>query len=105
MFIIAAIMNPFEMLKDIKNLKNYAETIKKNIDGIVVEGTSGGGLVKITLGGDFHIKSIFLDPIAVDNRDVAMLQDLIKAAHTDAWNKLKEEINKNFGPMTSELSL
>lgn len=98
-------MNPFEMLKNIKDFKEQAEAIKKNIDIISVEGASGGGLVKITLNGDFHVKSVFLDPIAVDNRDVPMLQDLIKAAHNDALAKLKYEINKNFGSMAAELSL
>jgi DNA-binding protein YbaB len=41
---------------------------------------------------------IELDPIAVDNRDVPMLQDLIIAAFSDAQSKVMDEMKQKLGP-------
>ena len=42
-----------------------------------------------------------LDPIAVDNRDIPMLQDLIRSAHTDAIEKIKETLKEKMGPLAA----
>ena len=42
-----------------------------------------------------------LDPIAVDNRDIPMLQDLIRSAHTDAIEKVKEALKERMGPLAA----
>ncbi|EMB21952.1 YbaB/EbfC family nucleoid-associated protein [Treponema denticola] len=94
-------MNPFDIMKNAKEIQAKIANIKSDLDQEVVEGVSGGGLVKIRLKGSFEVESIFLDPIAVDNRDVPMLQDLIRAAHNDAVAKLKELLQNKLGPLAS----
>ena len=42
-----------------------------------------------------------LDPIVVDNRDIPMLQDLIRSAHTDAVEKIKDTLKEKLGPLAS----
>src|SRR5215210_7477809 len=43
----------------------------------VVEGVSGGGVVKVTVTGGMDFQSVTIDPAAVDPEDVEMLQDLV----------------------------
>lgn len=55
----------------------------------VVEGASGGGLVKVRVDGHFDFHSITIDPSAVDPDDVALLEDLVLAALRDASAQLQ----------------
>ncbi len=95
---MAVIMNLFESFRNIGQLQNQLKDAKERLKTISVTGVSGAGLVKVTLDGTFAMLSIELDPIAVDNRDVGMLQDLIVSAHYDAMQKLQEKMQEELGP-------
>lgn len=96
-------MNPFDIMKNAKEIEEKVKLIKEELEHETVEGISGGGLVKIKLKATFELESIFLDPIAVDNRDVQMLQDLIIAAHNDASAKIRELMQSKLGPLATGL--
>ncbi|GIW17511.1 MAG: YbaB/EbfC family nucleoid-associated protein [Tepidiforma sp.] len=70
-----------------------------------VEGTAGGGAVRITMSGEQKILGIALEPEVVDPDDVEMLQDLIMAAIADATQKATELQQKSFGAITGGLGL
>ncbi len=96
-------MNPFDIMKNAKEIQEKIASIKEEMEHESVEGASGGGLVKLRLKASLELESIQLDPVAVDNRDVPMLQDLIRAAHNDAVAKLKELIQSKLGPFAAGL--
>ena len=54
----------------------------------VVEGASGGGMVKLTLKGSGELRSVEIDPELLKPEDAEMVSDLIVAAHADAKRKL-----------------
>lgn len=56
----------------------------------VVEGVSGGGVVRITVTGAGEFESVTISPDVVDPTDVDMLQDLVLAALRDAAAKVTE---------------
>ena len=87
-------MSPFELMKNLKNIEGKMQDMKAELATIRATGSSGGNMVQITLNGQFELIDIKLDPICVDNRDVPMLQDLIKAAHHSAIEKITEEIKQ-----------
>lgn len=70
-----------------------------------VEGSSGGGAVRVTMSGEQKITGITLSPDVVDPEDVEMLQDLIMAAITDASEKANELQSQSFGAITGGLGL
>lgn len=98
-------MNPFEMMKNLGNMKEQLQQAQSKLADITATGSSGGNMVRVTLNGHFEIQNIELDPICVDNRDVPMLQDLIKAAHHDALSNLQEQIKNQMGPMFANLNI
>ena len=49
-----------------------------------VEASAGGGMVKVVMTGDLELKSLTIDPDAVDPEDVEMLQDMVMAAINEA---------------------
>lgn len=98
-------MNPFEILKNAQSLQEQFGKVQNELAGISAEGSSGGGIVKVTVNGQMEMVKVFLDPIAVDPRDVPMLQDLIVAAHRDAMSKIKNQIAQKLGPMAAGLNI
>jgi hypothetical protein len=98
-------MNPFEMLKNIGNIKGQLEEAQSKMAQITATGSSGGNMVRVTVNGKFEIVDIQLDPICVDNRDVPMLQDLIKSAHHAALENVQTEIKNQLGPMFGGMNI
>ncbi len=97
-------MNPFEMMKNLGNVKEQLEKAQEQLSELRAVGSSGGNMVNVTLNGKFELLDIKLDPICVDNRDIPMLCDLIKAAHHDAMTRMQEEIKAQLGPFMSGMN-
>ncbi|MBP3366598.1 MAG: YbaB/EbfC family nucleoid-associated protein [Treponema sp.] len=92
-------MNPFEMVKNIAGMQSQLKEAQEKLSQIEATGSAGGNMVQVTVNGKFELVSIQLDPICVDNRDIPMLQDLIKAAHHSALEKMQEEMKRQLGPL------
>ena len=56
----------------------------------VVEGTAGGGVVRVEMTGTGEVTSVTLAPEVVDPDDIEMLQDLLVAALHDAGLKVTD---------------
>ncbi|MEY2476341.1 MAG: nucleoid-associated protein EbfC [Actinomycetota bacterium] len=69
----------------------------------VVEGVSGGGVVKVTVTGGMDFQSVTIDPQAVDPDDVEMLQDLVLAAIHDAVARVNELQQDSLGGLGGAL--
>ncbi len=50
----------------------------------IVEGTAGGGAVRVRVSGGLNFESVTIDPSVIDAGDVGMLEDLVLAAVRDA---------------------
>ena len=79
--------------------------MQRQLSEMRVEGSSGGGMVSVTLDGSKGLMSIKLDPEVVDKDDVEMLQDLITAAFNDAAAKVDEEVAQKLGAMGAGLKI
>ena len=69
----------------------------------VVEGVSGGGVVKVSVTGGMDFQSVTIDPTAVDPDDVEMLQDLVLAAIHDAVARVNELQQDSLGGLGGAL--
>jgi DNA-binding protein, YbaB/EbfC family len=96
-------INPFDILKNAKSIQEQFARIQEELAGMTVTGSSGGGIVKVSMNGQFELLGVTLVPVAVDPRDITMLQDLIVAAHSDAAEKVKELLKTKLGPMAGAL--
>lgn len=98
-------MNPFDMMKNLGNMKESLEKAQESLEQLTATGSSGGNMVSVTVNGKFELVDIQLDPICVDNRDIPMLQDLIKAAHHAAMDKMQDLIRQNAGTMLGGMNI
>ena len=84
-----------DMLNKAKEMQKKMKEAQDLIKNIVVEGQSGGDLVKVTLTGDYELKSIVISEEA-KKEDQEIINDLIKAAYNNAKENLKKNLLKNF---------
>ncbi len=77
--------------KQAKMMQEKFSELQEKMLQMEVEGQAGNGLVTVRLNGENDLKSIIIKPECVDPEDVEGLQDLIKAAFTDAQNKIKAQ--------------
>ncbi|MDE7392634.1 MAG: YbaB/EbfC family nucleoid-associated protein [Treponemataceae bacterium] len=98
-------MNPFDLVKNMHNLQGQMEKMKEELAGMTVTGSSGGNMVQVTMNGKFEMVAIKIDPIAVDPRDVPMLQDLIVAASHDAAEKAQELLKQKSGSLLGGMNI
>lgn len=78
---------------------------QQELAATIVEGTAGGGAVRVSMSGEQKILGITIEPEVVDPDDVEMLQDLIMAAIADASERASELQAKSFGAITGGLNI
>ena len=89
-------MNIQQMMKQAQAMQ---EKMAKEMEELLVEASSGGGVVTVQMRGNHEIESLRIDPEAVKEGDVEMLQDLIVAAVNEAGRKIDEAMKSKLGGM------
>jgi nucleoid-associated protein EbfC len=97
-------------MKDISQIMRQAQAMQakvaeaqKKLEAMEVEGSSGGGAVKLKISGKNALLAITIDPSIMDDRE--MLEDLIKVAHDDARKKLEDAQNEEMKGIGSGMGL
>ena len=79
-----------DLLKQAGNLQKKIETMQEKLANTLYEGTSGAGMVKITIDGKCNLKSIKIDNSIINPSEKEIIEDLIIAAFNDAKRKMEE---------------
>jgi DNA-binding YbaB/EbfC family protein len=72
------------LLSQVGQMQQHLAAAQQQAADTVVEGTAGGGLVRVEVTGGLDFRSVTIDPSVVDPADVELLQDLLLAAVRDA---------------------
>ena len=91
--------------KMLKQAKEMQEKLQRETAEMRVEGSSGGGMVNVTLDGTKSLLSLKIEPEVVDKDDVEMLQDLIIAAFNDATAKVDDVLSERLGGLGGGLKI
>jgi hypothetical protein len=73
--------------------------VQAELSAMRLEGSAGGGLVRIEMSGEKQVLSVKIDPSVVDPKDVEMLQDLVQAALSDATRQVDDAVQKKTAAM------
>ena len=95
-------MNIKQLMKQAQQMQ---EQMQRQMASLKVEGSAGGGMVKVEMSGNKEVVSVVIDKEAVDPNDVDMLQDLVKAAVNEAVRKVDEEMQSSVGSMTGGMKI
>jgi DNA-binding YbaB/EbfC family protein len=98
-------MNPFDLLKQFGNVQERMQEIQARLARLQATGSAGGGMVQVELNGHLEVTRVTIAPEALDPNDIPMLQDLLRAAFSDALFKVKEKIREEVSAITGGLNL
>ena len=93
------------MMKQAQKMQEEFMKMQQELESREFVSTVGGGAVKATMLGTRALKSIEIDPSAVDPDDVEMLQDMVVAAVNEAMRKAEAEASQTMSRLTSGLNL
>jgi DNA-binding YbaB/EbfC family protein len=94
------------MMREAQKMAAEMQKAQDELAEVEVEGTAGGGAVKVKATGDQRIISVTLDPdllTDVEEDDIEMIGDTITAAVNDALNKAKDAQAEALGPLAGGL--
>ena len=98
-------MGQGNLMAQVAKMQEELERVQEELAQEEIEGSAGGGMVKVVVNGQQEILSITLDPEVVDPEDVEMLQDLIMAAIQDAVSKSKALAEERMEGLTGGMGL
>ena len=84
-------------------LKEKMEKVQEELETLTVEGSAGGGVVKVVMSGKQVVESVTIDPEAAEELD--LLQDLVAAAVNDAFTKTQEIASQKMSAVTGGLNI
>ena len=98
-----------EMMKAAQEAAEKIQTqmndAQAKLDAIEVEGSSGGGLVKIRATAKGRILSVSIDDSLMVKEDKQILEDLVTAAFNDARGKADQASNEEMAKIQSGMGL
>jgi len=89
-------MNIQQMMREAQKMQ---EKMMKEVEALSIEASAGGGVVTVRVKGTHEVESIKIDPEAIKDGDVEMLEDMIVAAMNEANRKIEEALKSKVGGM------
>jgi hypothetical protein len=94
-----------DLMKQAQKMQQDLAKAQEELANKIVEGTSGGGMVKVQMNGKNQVLSIKIDPEVVDPDDVEMLEDLIIAALNEAQDKVNQTSESELSKLTGGMKI
>ena len=97
--------NMQHMLKQVQKMQQDMLEAQEQLKHEEVEASAGGGMVKVKVSGDLVVKSITIDPDAIDPEDPELLQDMVLAAVNEALRSAQELQQSKLGGLAGGMDL
>ena len=97
--------NMNQMLKQAQKMQEDMTNLQADLEQREYSATSGGGMVEVTVDGTHLIKSIKINPEAIDPEDNEMLEDLVTVAVNEAISNAIKTAEEEMGAITGGLNM
>ncbi len=98
-------MNIGQIAKMAQQMQTQMAQAQQELAETTLEATAGGGAVRVVITGAQEVRSIEIDPSAVDASEVEMLQDLVVTAINEAINRSKELERERMGSIAGGMGM
>ena len=98
-------IDPSRLQDMMREAQRLQERMQQDLKAKLVEGQSGGGMVKVALNGLLEVQSVKIEKAAVDPNDVGLLEDLVRAAVAQAIARAEEARMEHTRSLAGSLGL
>ena len=93
------------MMKQAMQMKAKMAEFKEQLADEVVEASSGGGMVTVTVNGKMELLSVAIDPEVIDKDEPEMLGTLVQAAVNEGIAKVQALIKSKMSELTGGMNI
>jgi DNA-binding YbaB/EbfC family protein len=97
--------NMQQMMKQVQKMQADMAAAQESLKTEELDVTAGGGMVTVKITGALEIKSVTIDPDAIDPEDAELLQDTVTAAVNEAIRQAQELSEKRMSGLTGGMDL
>lgn len=97
--------NMNQMLRQAQQMQQDMQNLQADLEEREFSATAGGGLVEVTVDGKHFIKSIKINPDAIDPEDPEMLEDFVTIAVNEAIGNAIKTSEEEMSAITGGLNL
>jgi DNA-binding YbaB/EbfC family protein len=97
--------NLMDMMNQAKKLQEKMQEMQASVEAVTETGTSGAGLVSVTLNGKGVLSAVRIDPSLLKPEEAEIVEDLIVAAHADAKGKIETTLQAKMQELTGGFEL
>jgi hypothetical protein len=94
-----------DLLKQAQEMQSRMAKIQEELANKTVQGSSGGGMVQVTVNGQLNITAVQIEPSVINSSEKEMLEDLILAAVNDGMRKARELASTEMSKLTGGLKI
>jgi nucleoid-associated protein EbfC len=94
-----------KMMRKVQQMQADMVAAQDALAAETVEGSAGGGMVKVLVSGSGEVQRVSIDPSVVDPADIETLEDLVVAAVADGLRRASELQSTRLGAVTGGLDL
>lgn len=98
-------MNPFDLLKNMDNIKAQAEEFKQKAGSIKATGYAMGNMIEVVATGALKVESIKIDPEMLKEENKQMLEVLVASAVNNAFENVKSRLMQEYGSLAQQLGV
>jgi len=88
------------LLKQAQEMQSRMAKIQEELGQKTVEGSAGGGMVQVTVNGQFNLVAVKIEAAVINANEKDMLEDLILAAVNDGMRKARDLVSTEMGKLT-----
>jgi DNA-binding YbaB/EbfC family protein len=88
------------ILKQAQEMQARMAKIQEELAQKTVEGSAGGGMVQVTVNGQFNLTAVKIEPSVISADEKGMLEDLVLAAVNDGMRKAREMASAEMAKLT-----
>jgi DNA-binding YbaB/EbfC family protein len=97
---MASIGGMGDLLKQAQEMQARMAKIQEDLGNKTVQGSAGGGMVQVTVNGQFALTAVQVEPSVINAAEKEMLEDLILAAVNDGMRKARELVSNEMSKLT-----
>ena len=91
------------LMKQAQQMQDEMLQAQEKLKDETVEASAGGGMVKVTVGGDLTLRAIVIDQEAIDPEEAELLQEMVQAAVNEGLRAAQELASSKMGGIAGDL--
>lgn len=97
--------NVNDLMKQAQEMQDRMQKTQAELEETEYKATAGGGMVEVTIRGDYTVTAIKINPDVATPDDVEMLEDMVAAAFNEGVRIAKEASDKEMESISGAFNL